>query len=410
MAMASSSMSDTATTTTNNKKQQQQQPQQQKTVTRKQQKRQSSNSAAASATESASAGEEEDADANDNSVEYPTYDKGANVDGVQTLVRAKDVNEKDFDSEEVAGVGKSALVGDVGASPLLSSNPGGPGLTDEELFEDAAAYNSAPIVQVLPESPSMKYRMIVLQHERYYRSHPSRLYVPRLRKTAKLTIEEFANRFIKTSQPVIIPFEAMRHLGFNSQSWTLDELLEKYPNYKRPLIYKYGAPGPGEMDLGPAIWCLKQGTPLKKTGTGRNFPRNTKVSLDKISKLGAQYPPYILPGTGMLLPSLWFATSHLLHQIPLRLLRQLRHDDLRHEAMDHRAPERGAHTQAGVHGRVVLGQGARAPGRARHEPQGDRAARSAPDFHLRSEAQRDVVSSHGLVPPRRERRADHHGE
>jgi len=160
----------------------------------------------------------------------------------------------------------------------------------------------------MPESPFLRYRQIVLQHERYYRNHHSRLYVPRLKSTAKLSIEEFAERFIKKSQPVIIPFEAMRHLGFKTRSFTLDELLDLYPNYKRTFVYKYGSPGKGELDLGPAVWALKQGDALRKTATGRNFPRNMKISLEKLSKLGVQNPPYILPGTPMLLPSLWFGT------------------------------------------------------------------------------------------------------
>ena len=179
---------------------------------------------------------------------------------------------------------------------------------DDAILEDAEAFRAAPLITSPGESASIKYRMIVLQHERYYKTHPSRLYVPRLRKDARLSIKEFAERFIKQSQPVIVPFEAMRHLGFKMRSFTLDELLEKYPNYKRTFTYKYGSPGPGEMDLGPAVWALKQGDSLRKTVSGRNFPRNTKVSLEKLSKLGVQTPPYVLPGTPMLAPSLWFAT------------------------------------------------------------------------------------------------------
>jgi hypothetical protein len=85
---------------------------------------------------------------------------------------------------------------------------------DDEILEDAPQLRAAPVIQALPEATNVQYRLITLQHERYYRTHPSRLYVPRLRKAARLTVDEFAERFIKRSQPVIIPFEAMRHCTF----------------------------------------------------------------------------------------------------------------------------------------------------------------------------------------------------
>jgi hypothetical protein len=62
---------------------------------------------------------------------------------------------------------------------------------DDELFEDAEAYRAAPMITAPSESQTVKYRMIVLQHERYYKSHQSRLFVPRLRKTARLRCVEF---------------------------------------------------------------------------------------------------------------------------------------------------------------------------------------------------------------------------
>jgi hypothetical protein len=98
-------------------------------------------------------------------------------------------------------------------------------------------------------------------------------------------------------------------VGFTTKSYTLDELLQLYPGYERKMTYRYGSPGPGELDLGPAVWALKQGQDLKKTSSGRNFPRNTKVNLDKLSRLGVSYPPYILPNTALLAPSLWFAAT-----------------------------------------------------------------------------------------------------
>lgn len=226
--------------------------------------------------------------------QYPVYELpkgGAALNQVQEEISAADIPQQKQESAE-----------------QMEEEERKQSLEDEDIFEDPSEYKNAPIIQAMAESSSIRYREIVLQHERYYRSHPSRLYVPRLKKTAKLTITQFYERFVKHTQPVIIPFEAMRHLGFKTRSYTLDELLEMYPNYKRTFVYKYGSPGPGELDLGPAVWALKQGDALRKSATGRNFPRNTKISLEKLSKLGVQYPPYVLPGTPMLAPSLWFAT------------------------------------------------------------------------------------------------------
>lgn len=83
---------------------------------------------------------------------------------------------------------------------------------------------------------------------------------------------------------MIIPFEAMRHLNFTTRSYTLDELLELYPNHK-PKIYKYGSVAGVELDLGPAVAMLKANKDLVKTGRGRNFPRNMKVNPSSIKKL-----------------------------------------------------------------------------------------------------------------------------
>lgn len=225
--------------------------------------------------------------------QYPVYETEATVlDQVQNEISPDDIPEpvedKGHTVEEIRERDKRAEI------------------HDDDIFQDPEEYRKAPIIQSMPESSSLRYREIVLQHERYYRNHQSRLYVPRLKNTARLTVEEFSERFIKTSQPVIVPFDAMRHLGFQTKSYTLDELLEMYPNYKRTFVYRYGNPGKGEMDLGPAVWALKQGDALRKTANGRNFPRNMKISLDKLSKLGIQHPPYVLPDTPMLLPSLWF--------------------------------------------------------------------------------------------------------
>ena len=41
---------------------------------------------------------------------------------------------------------------------------------------------------MLAESKRIKYRLIVLEHERYYRKYKSKLYVPRLKKTARVSV------------------------------------------------------------------------------------------------------------------------------------------------------------------------------------------------------------------------------
>ncbi len=182
-------------------------------------------------------------------------------------------------------------------------------ISNEDIFVDQKEYSEAPMIQVLPESSKLKYRSIVLQHERHYRKHPSRLYVPRLKSNLKLSIKEFADRFHRTSQPVIVPFEAMRHLGFNTRAFTMEEVLKLYPN-RKPMVYKYGGSGSGELDLGPAIYSLAQDEKLKKTSKGRNYPRNMKLAGPQvISKLTVQEPPYVLPGTQFMSPSLWFGST-----------------------------------------------------------------------------------------------------
>jgi hypothetical protein len=96
-----------------------------------------------------------------------------------------------------------------------------------EIFEDGEAFNSAPIIKVMPETrKTIQYREVVLKHMRYYRTATARLYVPRIKKSVQMSREEFIRRFVFRSQPVIVPFEAMRHLGFTMKPFTLEELLE----------------------------------------------------------------------------------------------------------------------------------------------------------------------------------------
>lgn len=183
-------------------------------------------------------------------------------------------------------------------------------LTGNSLFTDQEQWDNAPHIRVLAESNKIKYRMIVLQHERYYRANPTKLYVPRLKPASRLSVTEFAKEFLFKSQPVVIPFEAMRHLNFTTKHYSLDQLLEMYPN-RKPALYKYGLNlnKEEEIDFGPAIHVLSQDSNLKKTKQGRNFPRNMKVNLESVKMLDVQFPPYVLPGTKMMAPSVWFGAT-----------------------------------------------------------------------------------------------------
>mmetsp|Transcript_3274 Transcript_3274/g.5514 ORF Transcript_3274/g.5514 Transcript_3274/m.5514 type:complete len:444 (-) Transcript_3274:1168-2499(-) len=182
-------------------------------------------------------------------------------------------------------------------------------VSDSDIFEDQAEFENAPIIKVLSESKVRKYSPIVLAHERYYRANPSKLYVPRIKKTAKITKEQFKRLFMDKSQPVVIPFEAMRDLGFNTKpGWTLEELKELYPNSK-PALYKYGAVLSDDIDIGPAVTSLMSNKKLRKTSTGKSYPRNTKFKLDALRQLNLEKPAVIPDGLPMMLPSLWFAST-----------------------------------------------------------------------------------------------------
>lgn len=180
---------------------------------------------------------------------------------------------------------------------------------DPSWFVDEEEFENAPMIRVLSENKKLKYRMIVLQHERYYRENAARLYVPRLKETTRLTKDEFKEHFFLKSQPVIIPFEAMRHLNFTTKAYSMEELLELYPNHKEA-VYKYGAHLKSEeIDLGPALAILSEDKDLVKTKKGRNYPRNLKVDIESISLLDIQYPPITVEDTKMMAPSVWFGAT-----------------------------------------------------------------------------------------------------
>ena len=82
---------------------------------------------------------------------------------------------------------------------------------DDEIFEDAEAYRAAPLITSPAESTSIKYRMIVLQHERYYKTHPSRLYVPRLRK---VHLSQSCRRFLDEKKNSLFFFVFFKYRMF----------------------------------------------------------------------------------------------------------------------------------------------------------------------------------------------------
>lgn len=151
--------------------------------------------------------------------------------------------------------------------------------------------------------------MITLAHERFYRSNPSKLYVPTLKRDARLSPEQFKRLFMDRSQPVIVPFELMRQHNFSTKAgWTLAELKQLYPNSDK-MLYKYGALIQKEVDIGPAVSSLMENKKLRKGREGKSYPRNSKFQLGSIRKLDLQMPTVVPPGWRMMLPSLWFAST-----------------------------------------------------------------------------------------------------
>ncbi|GBG28017.1 Bifunctional arginine demethylase and lysyl-hydroxylase psr-1 [Hondaea fermentalgiana] len=234
--------------------------------------------------------------------EYPRYEGG--FSSSDEMVSASDEpsprEEDDAESDDAENGSSSRTSEETTGDPYDEKEEG-------HLFEDQEAFDNAPIIQVLPESKTRKYSKIVLAHERYHRDHPARLYIPRLRKDTDITAEKFRKLFMERSQPVIIPFDALRHLNFTSKGYTLEELRKIYPNSK-PKLYKYGSIIADDLDLGPALTELMNDNKLRKTKTGKSYPRNTKINLSALSRINMQRPP-IIPDIPMMLPSFWFGPT-----------------------------------------------------------------------------------------------------
>lgn len=236
------------------------------------------------------------------SAQYPQYDDSTRAQASEELVSP--VTEP----EEAAAVLEAEGEGDDGEQEKADDYDDDGGADNGALFQDQEAFDNAPVIQVLPESKIRKYSKIVLSHERYHREHPSRLYVPRLRRDSKLSAERFKKLFMDKSQPVIIPFDAMRHLNFTSTGFTLAEMAALYPN-SSPMMYKYGSILAKQLDLGPAVAQLMSDKKLRKTATGKSYPRNTKINLSSLERLNLQLPPVIPDSTNVMLPSLWFGPT-----------------------------------------------------------------------------------------------------
>lgn len=251
---------------------------------------------------------------------YPRYDDGAAKN--DDLLSPDDPSIEIVEDQPDAGRGENKQEGlgqGDGGEEEQDGNGDGEGEGEQrdygegdsdDIFQDQAAFENAPFIKVLPESKTRKYSRIVLAHERYYRQHPSRLYVPTLKKSSRLSLEDFKRMFMDKSQPVVIPFEAMRHLNnFTTKAgWTLEELHELYPN-SVPALYKYGALIKKDIDIGPAVASLMDNKKLRKTQIGKSYPRNTKFVLSSLKKLNLQPLPFVPPNFTMMLPSLWFAST-----------------------------------------------------------------------------------------------------
>ncbi len=177
-------------------------------------------------------------------------------------------------------------------------------------FSDGLDYLSAPTIKVPPPMRSYKKAWRLLEmHEKLFRSMPHKAYIPRLAQD--ISRAQFNEIFRKTSTPVIIPFEHLRHLGFKTQKYTLDELASIYPYYpgkKVKTTYSAKDGMKGKIDLGPAVYALQNDHGLKKKGYKRNFPRNIMLGSKIQKQLGISLAPFA-DRKAYQLPTLWFGTS-----------------------------------------------------------------------------------------------------
>lgn len=183
------------------------------------------------------------------------------------------------------------------------------------LFLDGDAYEKAPFIKVPPplgttKSAYKKAWSLLREHEEYFRTErPHRLHIPHLAQP--ISRQEFHETFRLTSTPVVIPFEYMRHLGVRTKAWTLDEMINKFPytpaaGAEDSAIYSPKSGVKDGLDLGPALYALKQDAKLvKKGGYSRNFPRNLMIKSKYLPMLEVSRPPF-LDKYRFQAPTLWF--------------------------------------------------------------------------------------------------------
>mmetsp|Transcript_5840 Transcript_5840/g.9069 ORF Transcript_5840/g.9069 Transcript_5840/m.9069 type:complete len:477 (-) Transcript_5840:60-1490(-) len=185
------------------------------------------------------------------------------------------------------------------------------------LFKDAKEYNTSPNIDVLPytDRQPKEYRGLwSLQklHDQFFAENTHKRHIPHLDQP--ISRLQFHQTFRQTSTPVVIPFDHMRHLGFLTKAWTLDELREKFPytpNGKTKLKYhaRAGTAQNVELDFGPALYEIAQDAKLVKgQGSFRNFPRNLLIKAKYLAKLDVSHPPFV-SRRRFQQPTLWMGTS-----------------------------------------------------------------------------------------------------
>jgi hypothetical protein len=185
-------------------------------------------------------------------------------------------------------------------------------------FSDGQQYENAPAVTVTQDTTrASEYRglwYLQRMHDEYFKSHEHKLWVPHLDQP--ISRKEFHDTFRRTSTPVVIKFEHMRHLGLLTKGWTVKELRERFPyepsKGAKKLAYTAKAGlADTELDLGPALYELERDAKLRKGAKGttlRNFPRNLMIKPKYLALLDAAFPPF-LPRNRFQAPTLWMGTS-----------------------------------------------------------------------------------------------------